>query len=79
MEPIVNGLEESNPESADYRRIDANSDEGKAIYRTYGLRGHPAYVILDTSGELVWVGVGELTLEELQSQLKEALPDSNIG
>lgn len=78
MEPIVNGLEESNPQSAGYQRIDANSEEGKAIYRAYGLRGHPAFVILDTSGKLVWVGIGELSFEELQSHLNKALADSKI-
>lgn len=79
MEPIVNGLEESNPQAAEYRRIDADSDEGKAIYQTYGLRGHPAFVILDPSGEVLWFGIGELTLEELQSQLNEALAGSSVG
>lgn len=71
----MNGLEETNPQAADYRRIDANSDEGKAVYRAYGLRAHPAFIILDSSGEVLWSGIGELTLEEIQFQLNEALSD----
>jgi hypothetical protein len=72
MVPVVDGLEDKYGNQVDIRRIDASGGEGLAIFRSYSLRGHPAYVLLQPSGEVLWTGLGELPIEVLDFQLQAA-------
>lgn len=73
MVPVVDGLEDKYGDQVDIRRIDASGGEGLAIFRSYSLRGHPAYVLLQPSGEVLWTGLGELQIEMLEIQVQAAL------
>ena len=71
MTPIVNGLEREFDTRMAFQRLDANTEEGQSILRTYGLRGHPSYVIVDTKGEKLWSGMGEMPESILRTQVEK--------
>ena len=75
MEPIVNGLEEDFETDVAFRRIDANSTEGVTIFRSFNLRGHPSYVILNPKAEVLWTGLGEQAKDLLTEQIHLALEE----
>ena len=75
MEPVVNELEENFDGLIEFRSLDANG-EGKAAFRTYQLRGHPAYVLLNPSGEVLWSGLGEQPSDNIKKALETALGES---
>lgn len=69
MVPIVDGLEEKYQDQVEFRRIDANSPEGKSAYQAYNLLGHPTFLLLNQQGELLWKGFGEQSSQDLENQL----------
>lgn len=73
MEPVVDGLEDEFGGQVEFRRIDAATRDGQAAFRAYGLRGHPSYVVVDPSGEVLWIGFGEQPAEALESQISLVL------
>lgn len=72
MQPIVDGLEAEYGDRIEFRKINAISEEGAVVYDFYGLRGHPAYLLLDPSGEVLWQGLGEQPKDNLVTPLEEA-------
>lgn len=66
----MDGLQEKYGEQVDFYRFDANSAEGKDIFRSYGLVGHPGFVLIDQEGAVLWIGQGEPALAELESHLE---------
>jgi hypothetical protein len=70
MEPVVNGLEKDWEAEVEFRRIDASSTDGQKIFRSFGLPGHPSYVILNPSAEILWLGFGEQPKDTLEEQLR---------
>ena len=75
MQPIVDGLETEYLESVEFERINASTNEGLKIFNTYGLFGHPSYLILDETGEILWQSVGEQTGEFIENSLQAILDD----
>ena len=73
MQPIVNGLENDYAGSVDVQQINAETGEGSEIFRSYSLFGHPSYLILDKTGEVLWRSVGELQAEVIIDAVEEAL------
>ena len=69
MVPVVDGLEDRLGEQIEFRRIDANSRDGNVSFRVYGLRGHPAFVLLNPDGDVLWTGLGEQSGEDIERQL----------
>lgn len=69
MEPVVNGLEEKYGDKISFQRWDARSDQGSVLFRSYRLLGHPAFVLLDPNGKLVWSGLGERPVTELETAI----------
>ena len=69
MEPVVDRLEEKHQNQIEFRRIDALSPEGKSAFQAYNLLGHPAFIILNQQGELLWKGLGEQSSQDLENQL----------
>jgi hypothetical protein len=72
MEPVVNGLKQDYLDQVDFRLLDVNG-EGKPAFNAYRLLGHPSYVILNPSGDVVWTSIGEKTREDLENQILSAL------
>ena len=73
MAPVVNGLEEVYSSEIEFRRIDANSTEGRPAFQHFGLQGHPSYVLLNPKGEVLWQGLGEQSSEILQEKINIVL------
>lgn len=65
----MDGLAEKYQNQIEFRRIDALSPEGTSAYRAYNLLGHPAFIILNQQGELLWKGLGEQSSKDLEDQL----------
>ena len=72
MEPVVNGLEIEFNAQVEFRRINAGGSDGRVIFESFGLRGHPAYIILNPQSEVLWQGLGELPLESMQAEILKA-------
>ena len=73
MAPVVNGLEEVYSSEIEFRRIDANSTEGRPAFQYFGLQGHPSYVLLNPKGEVLWQGLGAQSSEILQEKINIVL------
>lgn len=73
MEPIVNGLETELGEQAAFVRLDADLAENAKFQQSYGLRGHPTFVVLDGRGELSAAFIGPQTEETLRQAVLEAI------
>jgi hypothetical protein len=73
MEPVVNGLEEDYDAEVEFRRIDATSTDGQKIFRSFSLRGHPSYVILNSDADVLWLGLGEQPQDFLADQIQLVL------
>lgn len=58
MRPVVNGLEQMYENHIEFRRYNIASAEGEAWASQYGLRGHPAFLLLDDQGEESWRYIG---------------------
>lgn len=72
MKPIVDRLEKEFKEQVAFLRLDAEH-EGKAAFDSFGLRGHPSFVIIDTVGETLWQAVGEQPQDRLETAIGQAL------
>jgi hypothetical protein len=73
MQPIVNGLETEYGESVEFQQINAETNEGSEIFRSYALFGHPSYLILDEKGVILWKSVGEQPAEVITEALETVL------
>ncbi|NQS92044.1 MAG: hypothetical protein HQ574_06500 [Chloroflexi bacterium] len=73
MQPIVDGLETEYSEMVEFERINASTNQGLKLFNSYGLFGHPSYMILDDTGEILWQSVGEQTGEFVENALISAL------
>jgi len=69
MQPIVNGIEAEYDREVEVLRINAGTADGLEIFNAYGLFGHPAYLILDDQGRVLWQSVGEQPRALLEEQL----------
>jgi hypothetical protein len=74
MEPIVNGLETEFAGQLIVTRLDATVRENEELEFSYGLRGHPAFAILDESGALTAVFIGPQSDEMLYDAVTAVLP-----
>ncbi len=72
MSLVVDGLAQDYGGRIVFQRLNAQR-EGKESFRQYGLRGHPAYVILDGKGRVVWQKIGEVSPQELKDALRRVL------
>jgi len=69
MQPIVNGIEAEYNEEVEFMRINAGTADGLKTFNAYGMFGHPAYLILDESGKVLWQNVGEQPKERIEENL----------
>lgn len=74
MRPIVDGLEQDYDDRIDFRRYNIDSEEGEAWAGQYSLRGHPAFLLLDSQGQESWRYLGVIPRETIETELKAVLP-----
>jgi mono/diheme cytochrome c family protein len=77
MTPVVNGLAEELAEVVDFRSLNAAFGEGEKAFNSYGLPGHPSYIILNPEGDVLWRGFGPQTQEALNDALTEAITSAD--
>lgn len=73
MQPIVDGIETEYQQEVELLRINAGTAEGLEIFNAYSLFGHPAYLILNPQGEILWQSVGEQPRDLIEDQLNALL------
>lgn len=73
MEPVVNGLEDIYSTEIEVRRLNANESDGISAFKYYRLQGHPAYLLLNSDGEVLWQGLGVQPGKILQENIDIAL------
>jgi hypothetical protein len=73
MQPIVDGLENKYQETVEFKQINASTPEGLEVFNAYAMFGHPSYLILDDTGNILWKSVGELPAEHIEKAFKAAL------
>ncbi|HRW03528.1 MAG TPA: hypothetical protein P5121_00450 [Caldilineaceae bacterium] len=74
MKPVVNGLEQVYGDQIAFRRYNIASPEGEAWASQYSLRGHPAFLLLNTQGEESWRYVGVVAQAVVEAELNALLP-----
>lgn len=72
MSPIVDGLAQDFSDRIVFQRLNAHQ-EGEKEFRQFGLRGHPAYVMLDRRGKVAWQMVGQMSRQDLEAAIRRAL------
>jgi thioredoxin-like negative regulator of GroEL len=77
MAPIVDGLEEEYGRRVAFQRLNVDEHNGRLAAQTYRVRGHPAIVMLDARGKVVWSRVGVQSVEDVASALDSALSSQN--
>jgi thioredoxin-like negative regulator of GroEL len=73
MMPIVNGLEDEFGGEITAVRLNATDSESAALQSQYGLRGHPSFLVLDASGDVVERFFGPRNEETLRMAIEMAL------
>lgn len=74
MRPIVDGLEQDYDDQIDFRRYNIDSEDGEAWASQYSLRGHPAFLLLDSQGQESWRYLGVIPRESIEIELEAILP-----
>lgn len=77
MTPVVNGLADEYETKVEFRSLNAGFGEGQSAFNSYGLCGHPSYIILNPDGDVLWRGFGPQAREILVSALEDAIATYN--
>ena len=72
MKPIDDGLEVEYGERLTVLRLNAQ-DKGRDAFVAYDLRGHPSFVIIDSTGRVLWKAVGQQSRSHLETAIHQAL------
>lgn len=75
MTPIVDGLEDEFSGQVAVIRLNAVGTEMAELMNSYGLRGHPSFVVLDKNNEVTQNFTGPQTEETLHEAMS-AVADS---
>lgn len=75
MTPIVNGLQAEYADRVVFEQRNVATPEGARLQERYGLRGHPAYVLVDSRGQVSWQGVGQVPESELRMRIQALLAE----
>lgn len=78
MRPVVNGLAQTYGDEVDFRSHNIASQEGQAWAEQYGLRGHPAYVLLDARGNESWRAVGVVPGGAIEAEITAVLRSTQV-
>ena len=73
MTPIVNGLAEEFDGRVAVHQLNAAEQANIQLQNEYGLRGHPAFVILDAGGRALQTFLGPQPEETLRQAMTAAL------
>ena len=77
MTPIVDGLEEEFDTEITVLRLNAAEPDNVELQQGFGLRGHPAFAILDENGRTTQTFFGPQSEETLRAALTAVVPAKN--
>ena len=77
MAPIVDGLEAEYGDRVAFQRLNVDDDDGRIAAQHYRMRGHPAIVVINAQGNVVWSRVGVQPGEVVASALESVLIDDS--
>ena len=77
MAPIVDGLEADYGDRVAFQRLNADENDGREAAQTYRVRGHPAIVVINAQGDVVWSRLGVQPREVVASALESVLTSEN--
>jgi len=69
MTPIVNGLEREFEGRLTVIRLDANVPANERLQLSYGMRGHPTFLVLNETGDVSAQYFGRQTAETLREAM----------
>jgi hypothetical protein len=75
MQPVVDRIENEYGDIVTILRINASTKDGLEIFNAYSLFGHPAYLILDEHGQVLWQGIGEQPASVIEDNLLWQIQD----
>ena len=70
MQPIVNGLEDEYTNITFVSLNPLDNADGESLFDQLALRGHPAILVFDASGQEIYRGYGVIEPEILVSYLE---------
>lgn len=73
MRPIVNGLEAEFQDQIEVIWLDASVPANVELQQSYGLRGHPAFAVLDREGMVAEIFFGPQSETDLRAALTAVL------
>jgi predicted DsbA family dithiol-disulfide isomerase len=71
MQPIVHGLQDEYKDQLVVESHNADLAEAQALAEQLGVRGHPAYAIVDSGGTVRWTGKGAVPVDLLRKVIEE--------
>ena len=77
MMPIVNGLEDEFKGQFTILRLDANVPANERLQASYGMRGHPTFLVLDEAGGVAAQFFGLQSVEILREAMTAVSPQTN--
>ncbi len=77
MAPIVDGLEREFEGQLKIIRLDADVPANERIQLSYGMRGHPTFLILDEAGEVSAQFIGQQTAVTLREAMTAVQPTTS--
>jgi thioredoxin-related protein len=69
MHPVVNGLKQKYGSQVRFGDLDFDNKSNKPLLDKYRIVGHPSFVIVDGTGNLVKRWIGTVTAGDLESVL----------
>ncbi len=73
MQPIVDGLQAEYADQVAFVQLNVDTAEGARLRGHYSLRGHPAFVLVDSDGQVQWQGVGQMAEDALRAPIEALL------
>ncbi len=77
MAPIVDGLEAEYSDRVAFQRLNVDDDDGRIAAQHYRMRGHPAIIVINAQGNVVWSRVGVQPRDAVASVLEGVLMDDS--
>jgi thioredoxin-like negative regulator of GroEL len=77
MAPIVDGLETGYGDRVAFQRLNADEEDGRAVAQTYRLGGHPAIVVVNAQGDVVWSRLGVQPRGDVANALESVLANES--
>lgn len=76
MIPIVDGLATEFEGPITVLKLDASLPENEKLQASYGLRGHPTFLVLDWKGHVTAQFIGPQAVETLQTAIQNVVNEA---